>query len=124
MAKVIGIGGLFTRTGSADELRAWYARVLGIEFESWGGIAFPPLEKGATVFSPFAADTGYFAPSTREFMVNFVVDDIDAMLKHVESEGVAVLGRSDDDAMGRFAWIMDPASVKIELWQPPENSSA
>ena len=117
MARVIGIGGVFMRTGAPDDLRAWYSRVLGLTFEEWGGIAFPPLDRGVTVFSPFSLDTDYFRPSTRDFMVNFVVDDLDAMLARVNKEGVATLGRDDSDPSGRFAWIMDPAGVKIELWQ-------
>jgi catechol 2,3-dioxygenase-like lactoylglutathione lyase family enzyme len=118
MARVIGIGGVFMRTGAPDTLREWYTRVLGIAFESWGGVAFPPLDRGVTVFSPFAPDTKYFKPSTREFMINFVVDDLDAMLKKADAEGAPALGRDDSDPSGRFAWLLDPAGVKIELWEP------
>jgi predicted enzyme related to lactoylglutathione lyase len=115
---VLGIGGVFFRSADPKALRAWYGRVLGLEFAAWGGIAFPPLPKGKTVFSPFPKEAGYFAPSTGEMMLNFAVDDLDAMLARVEAEGVKVLGREDQDAHGRFAWILDPEGMKIELWQP------
>jgi predicted enzyme related to lactoylglutathione lyase len=120
MARIIGIGGVFMRTGAPEALRDWYSRVLGIAFESWGGVAFPPLDRGVTVFSPFAPDSDYFAPSTREFMINFVVDDLDAVLAQAAREGAPAIGRDDSDPNGRFAWLMDPAGVKIELWQSSE----
>jgi predicted enzyme related to lactoylglutathione lyase len=122
MARVIGIGGLFMRTGEPKVLLEWYTRVLGIKFEDWGGIAFPPLDRGVTVFSPFSLDSKYFEPSKREFMLNFVVDDIDAVLAKANAEGAPTVGRDDSDPNGRFAWIMDPAGVKIELWQPKAES--
>ena len=118
MAKVLGVGGIFFKAADVPAVSDWYRRVLGLELADWGGAAFPPLPRGVTVWSPFAADTGYFAPSAQPFMVNFVVDDLDAVLIRVAAEGVEVLGRDDQDAMGRFAWIMDPAGVKIELWEP------
>jgi predicted enzyme related to lactoylglutathione lyase len=61
------------------------------------------------------------APSTREFMINFAVDDMDAIIARVTAKGVHVLKRDDNDPFGRFAWILDPDGVKIELWQPKRN---
>ena len=121
MARVIGVGGVFPRMGDPVALREWYTRVLGIAFESWGGTAFPALDGGITAFSFFAPSTDYFAPSTREVMLNFVVDDLDGLLAKAETEGVKPLGRDDSDPNGSFAWIMDPAGMKIELWQPKAN---
>ena len=73
------------------------------------------------VFSEKSA-TGYFAPSTNEFMINYAVDDLDAFLARLKAKGVEPLKRSDD-ATGRFAWIVDPEGHKIELWQPPVKSA-
>ena len=117
MAKVLGVGGVFYRAPDAAAMRAWYARVLGFELESWGGMMFPPLPMGVTVWSPFKADSTYFAPSERDMMINFVVDDLDGVLARAEAEGVPSLGGMDEDN-GRFAWLMDPWGWKIELWQP------
>ncbi len=117
MAKVLGVGGVFFRTAKGEELRAWYARVLGFELESWGGVMFPPLTKGLTVWSTFPADTKYFAPSERNVMVNFVVDDLEGVLARAQAEGVEVLGRAQEEN-GRFAWVVDPDGRKIELWEP------
>ena len=74
----------------------------------------PPM----VVWSPFAEDTTYFAPSTQPFMVNFAVDDMDAFIAKLDAKGVKVLKRDDTDPNGNFAWIMDPDGNKIELWQP------
>jgi hypothetical protein len=82
MAKVLGIGGLFFKSADGDALREWYGRVLGLEFHDWGGTFFTPdiaaaHPGSATVFSPFKADTDYFCPSDKEFMFNFMVDDLE-----------------------------------------------
>jgi predicted enzyme related to lactoylglutathione lyase len=129
MAKVLGLGGLFFKSQDGAALREWYTRVLGIEFEDWGGIAFRPgaaaTPHAATVFSPFTADTDYFSPSDKDFMFNLMVDDLDGVLARCRAEGVDV-----GDIItfnGRFAHIMDPEGRKIELWEPgpmPETDSA
>lgn len=123
MARVLGLGGLFFKSADPDATRGWYARVLGLAFESWGGVVFQPAaaasQPGAgTVFCPFDADTGYFAPSSGDFMFNLMVDDLDAMLARCQAEGVEPHGPVLDEANGRFAHILDPDGRKIELWQP------
>jgi predicted enzyme related to lactoylglutathione lyase len=62
------------------------------------------------------------APSTREFMINFAVDDLDAMVARLTSKGVKILHRDDSDPNGDFAWILDPDGTKIELWQPKKST--
>lgn len=120
MGHVTGIGGIFFRSKDPKALAAWYRDVLGVAVESWGGAMLrydAPGHPSVAVWSPFAADSKYFEPSTREFMINFAVDDLDAMIARVEAKGVKVLGRDDSDPNGRFAWIQDPDGTKIELWQ-------
>jgi hypothetical protein len=68
------------------------------------------------LLSPFKADTDYFAPSDKPFMVNLRVDDLDGVIADLEAKGIEILGRQDED-YGRFAWIIDPDGVKVELWQ-------
>ncbi|MGC1335929.1 MAG: VOC family protein, partial [Candidatus Cybelea sp.] len=63
----------------------------------------------------------YLAPSRRDFMLDFAVDDLDAFLTRLEAKGVAILKRDDSDPNGRFAWILDPDGTKIELWQPTKR---
>lgn len=120
MAKVLGIGGVFFKAEDPQAVRDWYARVLGFDIHDWGGTVFKPTQAGSANWSPFAADTQYFAPSAAPFMINFMVDDIDGVLAKAAAEGAEALGRQDE-AYGRFAWLMDPAGVKIELWEPSKG---
>lgn len=120
MARITGIGGLFFKARDPKALAAWYREVLGLSVEDWGGVLFRPDAGGPpmTVFSPFDAGSTYFDPSSREFMIGFAVDDLDAYLAMLEAKGVAPLRREDGDANGKFAWIVDPEGLKIELWEP------
>ena len=124
MAKVLGVGGVFFKAADMEGLKAWYGRVLGLEFTDWGGVFFPPLPTGGTVWSPFAADSDHFKPSDAPFMVNFVVDDLPALLARVRAEGVEVSGETEMAGMGRFASVMDPNGVKVELWEPEAPAAA
>ncbi len=121
MARITAIGGIFFKSPDPKALAVWYSDVLGVAVEGWGGamIGTAGGGPGYAVWSPFKADTDHFEPSTRDFMVNFAVDDLDAFLAGLEAKGVAVSGRQEMEGMGKFAWILDPDGTKIELWQPP-----
>ncbi len=122
MAKVLGIGGVFFKASDPVAVRDWYARVLGFEIQSWGGVIFPHPPVGAATWSPFAQDTPYFEPSQASFMINFIVEDLDGLLARAAAEGALPTGRQDED-MGRFAWLIDPAGLKVELWEPAKATS-
>ena len=117
MAHITGLGGIFYKVADPDKTRAWYQDILGIGGE-WG--AMFPFKKndgeGFSLLSPFKADTDYFDPGTQPFMINLRVDDLDGMIADLAAKGIAILGRQDED-YGRFAWILDPDGVKVELWQ-------
>ena len=126
--RITGVGGVFFKAKDPKALAAWYRDVLGLPLESWGGAALrydAPKHPPALIWSAFTASTDYFAPSTGEYMINYAVDDMEAFLTRLRAKGVAVLKRVDDDANGRFAWILDPEGNKIELWEPkaPEKTS-
>jgi predicted enzyme related to lactoylglutathione lyase len=125
MAKVLGVGGIFFKSPDPAALMAWYQRYLGLENSGYAVLppsAMPP--GGATVFAAFKADSDKFAPSTREFMFNLVVDDLDAALKQVVEGGAQLVDEVVSDAIGSFGWFMDPDGNKVELWQPKEDASA
>jgi len=118
---ITGIGGVFFKAKDPKALAAWYRDVLGLPLEAWGGAALrydatkhPP----AAAWNAFPASTAYFAPSTSAFMINYAVDDMEAIVARLRAKDVAILKRDDSDPSGRFAWIMDPDGTKIELWQP------
>jgi predicted enzyme related to lactoylglutathione lyase len=121
MKRVIGIGGVFFKAENPKELAAWYEKHLGVEFggNSYAEFKFQEKEKGSISFSLFGADTKYFAPSEKQFMINFRVDDLDALLKVLREEGVHVFDETDE-SYGKFGWILDPEGNKVELWQPAE----
>jgi predicted enzyme related to lactoylglutathione lyase len=123
MAKVIGIGGLFFKSADPKVTREWYARVLGLSFEDWGGLVFRPETAAAhpgagAVFCPFSGDTAYFQPSSHDFMFNLMVNDLEGMLARCRAEGVEPFNELPNEFNGCFAHIMDPDGRKIELWEP------
>ena len=123
MAKVIGVGGIFFKAADPAGLRTWYERVLGIEMQDWNGIAFLPATMAAqpgaaTIFSFFPADTDYFEPSDKPFMVNLAVDDLAGILAAAKEHGVEPVRAVDDQPYGRFAHIVDPEGTILELWEP------
>ena len=120
MARITGLGGVFFKAKDPKALAAWYRDTLGLAIEDWGGALIKPSADGPphTVWAPFAQDTKYFQPGTREYMINFAIDDLDGYLAMLKAKGVEILGREDSDPSGKFAWLMDPEGTKIELWQP------
>ncbi len=125
MERVRGIGGVFFKAKDPAKVRAFYRDLLGVPIEDWGGARFgwrehDPRGDAATVWSPFSADTTYFKPSEAPFMVNFRVDDLDAMLAQLRAAGAPVDERIDESEFGRFGWVMDPEGNRVELWQPPK----
>ena len=77
-----------------------------------------PDRLGSTVWSLFKKDTTYFGPGQPSFMVNYRVDDLDALLVKLRAEGVDIAEERHQDENGRFAWITDPEGHRIELWEP------
>jgi len=126
MKRVTGIGGIFFEANDPDQLRDWYRKHLGIECEKEGGAIFKwrrtddPKSERFTVWSPFPADTDYFAPSKKTFMINFQVGNLDELLAALKREGVDVDPRVESYDYGKFGWIMDPDGNRIELWEPGE----
>ena len=121
LGHVTGLGGVFVKSKDPKALAQWYREVLGLDVASWGGAAIPfdaPGHPPKVSWTAFPASSDYMSPSTREFMINFAVDDMDAIIARVTAKGVQILKRDDDDTFGRFAWIQDPDGTKIELWQP------
>ena len=107
--RILGIGGIFFKSADHTALRSWYQEKLGIQNGDYGGIFKwrrhdKPDAEQMTVWSIFPSKTAYFNPSESSFMVNYIVDDIDA--------------KREDHDYGRFAWVYDPDGNKIELWEP------
>jgi predicted enzyme related to lactoylglutathione lyase len=118
---VIGIGGVFFKSPSNSNLFSWYTRHLGFSGSPETGAKFDWQKDGephSTAWCIFEAGTDYFGSSNAPFMINYIVDDLDAILDRLRSEGVSIDPKIEDHRYGRFAWIFDPDGNKIELWQP------
>jgi predicted enzyme related to lactoylglutathione lyase len=124
-ARVVGIGGIFFKARDPEALCAWYRDHLGLAITDWGGVTFSPTltspagRPSTLVWSIFPATTGYFAPGTSPFMINYRVDDLDEVLAGLRAEGCAVDDRVDSSEQGRFGWVVDPEGNRLELWEPP-----
>ena len=123
--RVLGVGGIFFRSKNPAKLGQWYAENLGFEVEAWGetrGTSFSPLEMPAgsfTVWSAFESATEYVGTSGQGYMINLVVDALDAALANVEAGGGTVLDEREEADFGRFGWFVDPDGNRVELWEPP-----
>lgn len=120
MARITGLGGVFYVVEDVAATRAWYRDVLGIDGD-YGPQLNWSEETGNKPYSllSFFADDAYLKPGTAPFMVNLRVDDLDAFVAGLAAKGVEVLD-SADEGYGKFAWLLDPNGVKIELWQQVE----
>jgi predicted enzyme related to lactoylglutathione lyase len=124
--RVLGVGGVFFRSADPAALGDWYARHLGFDIEALGdsrGASFRPADMppaAFTVWGAFARDTEYFGAPAQAYMINLVVDDLDAALDNVAAGGAEVLAEREEHDYGRFGWFVDPDGNRVELWQPPE----
>jgi predicted enzyme related to lactoylglutathione lyase len=115
--RVAGIGGVFVRARDPDALRAWYAEHLGIDMEDFGTV-FVARDGDHTVWAPFPADTDYFGDKEQQLMVNFRVENLDAMLAQLRAAGVTVDENVHEQEFGRFGWATDLEGNRLELWEP------
>ncbi len=119
----LGIGGVFFKSANRDQMREWYSKHLGLADKGQGAMLRwrehdDPQKEHVTVWTVFPASTDYFA-SGQPFMINYIVDDTDALLDRLKQEGVKIDAKRMDESYGRFAWIYDSDGNKIELWQLP-----
>ena len=120
--RILGIGGVFFKSANRDQMREWYSKHLGLTYQG-GGAMLPwrdhddPKTERTTVWTIFPASTDYI-PATQRFMINYIVDDLDALLDRLKQEGVKIDPQRMNESYGRFAWIYDADGNKIELWQP------
>lgn len=122
--KVTGIGGIFFFSENPEEATKWYAKNLGFDINAWGSSSFEsrsmhnPEEINTLQWSPFKQGDEYFCPSKKEFMINYQVQHIDALVEKLKENGVTILDSIASYDYGRFVHIMDAEGNKIELWEP------
>ena len=121
MARVIGVGGVFFKSDDPAKLYEWYTEYLGIRKNDGPGVSFMTADQpdaGYLVWSVFGSDTRYFDPANKQYMINFIVDDLDSALEQAQTGGAELIGEIERHENGRFGWFLDPDGNKIELWEP------
>lgn len=121
--KVTGIGGIFFFSENPKEANEWYAKNLGFEVNEWGStFESRNIDNAEEVnqlqWAPFKTGSGYFAPSKKEFMINYRVQNIEGLVKKLKENGAVIVDEIETSEYGKFIHIMDPEGNKIELWEP------
>jgi predicted enzyme related to lactoylglutathione lyase len=122
--KVTGIGGIFFFSDNTKEIKNWYAKNLGFDINEWGSVSFEyrDVNKPEVIiplqWSPFKKDSDYFAPSKKEFMINYRVQNIEGLVNKLKENGVTIVDDIVTYDYGKFVHIMDGEGNKIELWGP------
>lgn len=125
--KVTGIGGIFFFSDNLQETKEWYAKNLGLEINEWGSSSFEfrnvdkPEEIGSLQWTPFERGSEYFAPSKKEFMINYRVQNIEGLVSKLKENGVTIVDSIASYDFGKFVHIMDTEGNKIELWEPVDS---
>ena len=123
MKKVTGIGGIFFKSKDPKAINEWYTTHLGLETTPYGA-SFEwrqiddSTKKGLTQWNPFAENTKYFEPSTKDFMINYRVDNLEALVEELQKENVTIVDKIEVYDYGKFVHILDIEGNKIELWEP------
>lgn len=123
--RVTGIGGIFFKTKDPEKIKEWYKNHLGLNTDDYGCTFWWKDENGnkcSTQWSPFKENTEYFAPSKKEFMINYRVENLEELLRILKEEGVTIVGEMQTYEYGKFGWILDPDGNKIELWEPVDSA--
>ena len=123
IARVTGIGGIFFKCKNPAQMRAWYQTHLGLNTNQYGAVfewrqGEDTTQKGFTQWSPFSEKTKYFEPSTKDYMINYRVENLAALLEQFKKNGVIITDTVETASYGKFVHILDVEGNKIELWEP------
>jgi predicted enzyme related to lactoylglutathione lyase len=123
LKKVTGIGGIFFKCKDPKTMREWYQTHLGLNTNRYGAVfewrqGADTTKKGFTQWSPFAETTKYFEPSTKDFMINYRVENMEALVERLKKEGVTITDTIETVEYGKFVHIIDVEGDKVELWEP------
>ena len=123
MKKVTGIGGIFFKCKDQKATNEWYKTHLGFDISPYG-TSFEwrqiddSTKKGLTQWNTFAENTKYFEPSKKDFMINYRVDNLEALVEELRKENVTIVDKIETYDYGKFVHIIDIEGNKIELWEP------
>jgi len=123
MKKVTGIGGVFFKCKNPEKMTEWYQKHLGLETNPYGATfewyeSPDSTKKAQTQWTPFPEATKYFEPSTQDFMINYRVENLDALVEELKKEGVTIVDKMETYDYGKFIHILDTEGNKVQLWEP------
>ena len=123
MKKVTGIGGVFFKCKDPKKITEWYQKHLGLNTNPYGASfewyeAPDSSRKAQTQWTPFPETTKYFAPSDKDFMINYRVENLEALVEELKKENVTIVDKIETYDYGKFVHIVDPEGNKIQLWEP------
>lgn len=126
MRKVTSIGGVFFKCKNADAQKEWYARHLGIVMDKYGTSfewrqANDPEKKGFTAWSPFSSTTDYFGDATQQYMINYRVENLEALVETLKNEAVTIVDAIENYEYGKFVHILDGEGNRVELWEANDD---
>jgi len=126
MKKATGIGGIFFKCKDPNKVKEWYQKHLGLNTNPYGATfewyeGADSTKKGLTTWSPFDEKTKYFEPSTKDFMINYRVENLVELVEELKKEGVTIVDNIETFEYGKFVHIIDVEGNKVELWEPTEN---
>lgn len=124
--KVTGIGGIFFYCDSTEKTKQWYKQNLGLETNEYGSVfefrnANRPDEINYLQWSPFKNGNKYFKPSTKDFMINYRVQNLKGLVRKLRANGVIINDTIETYEYGKFVHITDNEGAKIELWEPIDS---
>jgi predicted enzyme related to lactoylglutathione lyase len=120
--KVTGIGGIFFKCKDPNKMREWYKMHLGLNTNKYGAVfewrqGADSSKKGFTQWSPFSEKTKYFEPSTKDYMINYRVENLVALVDELKRNGVTIVDTIEAVEYGKFVHILDVEGNKLELWE-------
>jgi predicted enzyme related to lactoylglutathione lyase len=123
MKKVTGIGGIFFKCKDPKKMTEWYQKHLGLDTNPYGATfewyeGTDSTKKAQTQWAPFAETTKYFDPSAKDFMINYRVENLEALVEELKKEGVTIVDKMESVEYGKFIHILDAEGNKVELWEP------
>ena len=124
--KVTGIGGVFFKCKDPEKMKEWYKTHLGLNTDQYGASfewrqSADFTKKGITQWSPFPETTKYFEPSTRDFMINYRVENLERLVEQLKKEGVTIVDKIESYDYGKFIHILDIEGNNVELWEPNDK---
>jgi predicted enzyme related to lactoylglutathione lyase len=124
--RIKGLGGVFFKSKDPEKLKEWYTKNLRLETDQYGHLfkwrePDNPSKLGHTQWGIFKQNTEYMKPCTKEFMINFRVENLQELIEELKQNGMQVIGDIESYEYGKFGWVMDPEGNKIELWEPTDE---